>query len=236
MSTLLPLTDKNPIIKSTSSLVQIPQGRCVGDIGYGTATAVHWQATRSSGLFSWYSEQLENHPLMTKMSTFGLVTFLSNAIAQLLQGISIFHLNWYQMFSKMLIGMMLTAPMYHFLYRFLEEYLPSTERNNRFIHLIVDQLIAVPVWAVCFITLEAVLSGPFTVFSMIYKRFQRDFRSMLYTSWIIYPIIQYLNFTYVPVKYRVCVLIWVGVVFNTTLSYLSSKAGQGWKFEQYFIQ
>lgn len=223
-------------MRSPSSLIQISPDCCQNDIGYGTTTAQRLQQTRASGLFSWYSGKLEKNPLITKMFTFGLVTFLSNLIAQLLQGISIFHPNWYQMFSKMLIGMVLTAPMYHFLYRFLEEHMPSAEHNNRFFHLIVDQLVAVPVWAVCFIILDSVLSGSFTVLGMIHKRFQRDFRSMLYTSWIIYPIIQYLNFTYVPVKYRVFVLIWVGVVFNTALSYLSSKTGQQWKVEHYLIQ
>lgn len=236
MPTLLPLTNIDANVESTSSLIQISPDCCHDDIGYGTATAQRLQLTRISGLFAWYARQLEINPLITKMFTFGFVTLLSNLIAQLLQGISIFHPNWYQMFSKMFIGMVLTAPMYHFLYRLLEEQMPSAEHNNRFFHLFVDQLVAVPVWAVCFIILDSVLCGPFTVFSMIYQRFQRDFRSMLYTSWIIYPIIQYLNFTYVPVRFRVLVLIWVGVVFNTALSYLSSKTGQQWKVERYLIQ
>lgn len=237
-SNILPLKRGDVKIVSTTSLIEIDDDwyTATGNRG-GPYGATERRGHMGLPLFiAWYLHVLEEEPLVTKMVTIGLMAMLGDTLAQLLQGTWVAHLNWHQMVSKLVIGITVTAPMYHYLYMFLEDWMPAAEARNRFIHLFADQVLAVPIWIVAFLVMDSVMDNPFTALDVIGGRFRGQFCSILFTSWVMYPFIQYLNFTYVPAKLRIFVLIAVSVVFNTVISYLDGgTGGANWKIEHHLV-
>lgn len=171
-----------------------------------------------------YMNLLQTNPLTTKMITVGTVSSLSDMTAQLLQGTSVSSLDVYRSFTMFMVGCFLTAPMYHVLYARLEKKFPLASRYiNRYIHLAVDQLIAIPVWTLLFFVFLAVLRGHHDVL-LVVRYIGDHFLTVVLTSWIIYPFLQYLNFSFVPGDARVLVLTAISFFFTVIVTLLTSSS------------
>lgn len=169
-------------------------------------------------LFEAYVHQLDCKPLCTKMMTMGTVSAASDCVAQLMADTTPLHINIRRTLSLFIVGVVLTAPLYHYLYKALEHWLPSQHKPNIAVHLLIDQLIAAPVWTLCYLVMTAVMSPPFSAASVV-AGVRANFLDILRTIWIVYPLSQALNFSLVPPKFRIVVFAAVGFVFSAVLSY-----------------
>lgn len=112
-----------------------------------------------------------------------------------------------------------TTPFYHMLYVCLERHLPTKKRSNAWLHLFVDQIFISPTWLMLYIVASALVVGD-TTFHGIQTHFHKDYFKLLKTMWIIYPLIQALNFSVVPLKFRLVLLTIIGFFFSVLLALL----------------
>lgn len=85
-----------------------------------------------------------------------------------------------------------------------------------------DQLLYAPPFLASFLTGMELLKGEFSPQHIKYK-LQQDYPDVLKTNYKIWPLVQAVNFTFVPVIYRVVVVNIVAVGWNTYLAMMSEK-------------
>lgn len=166
---------------------------------------------------SLYTHFLTRHPLKTKMVTSSLLAGLSDIITQVLESTR----SPRRVLSMAIAGGILTAPMFHYLYTYLEHIIPSTSIKGVAAHLLTDQLLAAPIWLILFLPLIPLLEGHSLRTAMTKTR--RDFRPGLAATWSIFPLIQAVNFSVVPVKARVLVLNVTDLLYTSVLSWIMHR-------------
>lgn len=178
---------------------------------------------RKKNPFSLYMHFLNTYPLVTKCITSGLLAMTSDLIAQIFEGVDFANLKLRRLLSMAFIGSVFSAPSFHVLYGYLETVLPTNARKiNVLAHLVVDQLIAAPLWLVGFFPLLNVCEGVLDK-DILIRSFERDYIPALKATWMVFPLIQALNFSVVPMNMRVLVLNIVDVFYTTILSFISHR-------------
>lgn len=185
-----------------------------------------------------YMRFLDEAPLLTKVFTSGLLGALSDVIAQVIEnsGRSKFDgletptmsLDWQRVLALSVVGMVLTAPMFHFLYDLLEHVIPSSAAGLRSVknvtaQLVVDQLVAAPLWVVSFYGLFSVAENGRVALPDIVAQIQRDFVPTMKLTWMIFPVFQVISFGFLPKKMRVLVLNVVDLGYTAALSYIKHR-------------
>lgn len=166
------------------------------------------------GLFESYGQLLERRPLRTLWVTNGIVYASGSIVAQLATGATLLTFHIGTTFFLVMFGVVVTTPLYHTSYVFLERHLPTTRRRNVLLHLLVDQLVLAPIWVLLY-----VLASGFVVGETTFSQMQSHFVSLLRAMWIIYPAAQTLNFSVVPPKFRLIFLSALGFLFTCYLTY-----------------
>ena len=167
-----------------------------------------------------YLSLLSRRPLPTKIVTSAVLTALSDLIAQLYSGTP---LSARRLLSLFLVGAVLTAPMFHLLYHYLELYIPASSGPLAILaQLAVDQLIAAPVWLAAFFAILALFDHPFDR-NALEKQMRRDFIPALKLTWTVFPPVQLLSFALLPPVTRVLTLNVVDLAYTTILSYIKHR-------------
>lgn len=220
MSSGLPLYHGEDTV---TSLLTISEHDQLNGVVYGTVTLTPRESAKTSQTpFGRYETLLQTNPLRTKALTSGTTTALSDILAQVLSGVTWHTMDMHRVLCAFFIGSLLTAPLYHVVYDTLETRWPiSKSRIHIALHLAVDQLIAAPVWTVGYCALGAAFDGHVTSSALV-ERLHADFVNMMLSTWVIYPLVQTLNFALVPARLRVLVLTIVGFFFTCMVSYLFS--------------
>jgi len=82
--------------------------------------------------------------------------------------------------------------------------------------LAVDQLVNAPVFTAVFFWMIGVLEGH--SWQRIRTKIEDEYWRTLYTNWMIWPAVNFVNFRYVPLDRRVLVVNTVALGWNTFLS------------------
>lgn len=183
-------------------------------------------------LLAWYLSLLSQSPLYTKMITAAFLGACSDIIAQHIEqriDIAIFShpiIDYRRMFSLAIVGMFLTAPMFHVLYNVLENLIPVSTMSgwyafrNTSLQLFIDQVIAAPVWLLAFYTMFATIeNGTFNPHDIM-QQIDRDFVKSMKLTWTVFPIFQIFSFALLPLHMRVLVLNVVDLGYTAALSLL----------------
>lgn len=114
--------------------------------------------------------------------------------------------------------MIFSAPLLHLLYDSFETYIPAVNLRNLVLQLVIDGVLAMPAWLFVFLVLVSILEGQWTVVE-IWEKLRTSYIPSFILTLILTPVVQSVNFTVVPPKYRVLVLNVVDFVYATVLSF-----------------
>lgn len=185
-----------------------------------------------------YIRFLDEAPLTTKIVTAGLLGAISDIIAQFIENSAAskfeeldtdsVSLNWQRVFALAAVGMVLTAPMFHYLYDFLEHSIPTSTAGWRALRnisaqLAVDQLLAAPLWVLAFYASFSFFEKGQFVVDDVMGQIRRDFVPTMRLTWAIFPIFQVISFGFLPKKLRVLVLNVVDLGYTAALSYIKHR-------------
>lgn len=198
--------------------------------GKGHSTGAHGpggggEDGEKGGPLAFYLALLDRHPLATKTITSGVISAISDIIAQAVAGAS--KVDWRRVFALFLVGFLLTAPLFHYLYEFLERRIPAHRGwRNTVVQLFIDQFVAAPMWLAAFFPLVLLIelgSLDLSFFTAITSQYRRDFLASVLLTWKIFIPTQALSFTLLPPSLRVLALNVVDLVYTAALSFLAHK-------------
>ena len=152
--------------------------------------------------WKWYEDCIEQHPLLTKSITSGILTWIADVISQLLTYPPF--INAYQSGEFFLLGLCLQAPVSHYYYQLLDRKLPPTPQPwtlRTLVKLLIDQLLFAPSFLLSVFLFLDFLEGR-SVFQM-QQHLESDFVSTLIANWKLWVPATLLNLAFVPPVFRV---------------------------------
>ncbi|KAL3858020.1 hypothetical protein ACJMK2_012636 [Sinanodonta woodiana] len=158
-------------------------------------------------LFKKYMKCLQERPVLTKACTSGTISFLSNIISQKIAPNPDGKIAWRSVAAYTSFGFVITGPLFHNFYLLLDKLFPrkdkSAELKNSDIAkmILFDRLILAPPYLLVFLYAIAILEGQGTEVAL--KKVKATFWTILKMNWRVFTVVQYINFKYVPMKYRV---------------------------------
>lgn len=208
------------------------------------------------GAWDWYKSQLAAQPLRTQVVTSGLLWATGDAMAQglsfwsqqqQLQRASLtiapkhdhpleshaFTMDWRRVLTLSLFGAAFVAPVGHLWYESLD-YVVSKRLNLqagsvRFISakIIADTLILGPLHLLAFLTYMGVASGK--NLEEVKGMLSRDFIPAFVTEGSVWPLVQAVNFRFVPVQHQLLYVNGFCLVDSVFLSWFKHQEDAAWK-------
>jgi Mpv17 / PMP22 family. len=159
--------------------------------------------------WKWYSFQIEDRPLVTKAITAGILVGLGSFASQCLptfyqNGLTSSSINWYQIWEFCLMGVLLQAPVTHYYYLFLDDFLPPTPSpwtSVTLIKLLIDQLVFAPSFLAGVFVFLDVMDGK--SIEGIWQHLVSDWCSTIVANWKLWVPATFINLAFCPPCYRV---------------------------------
>lgn len=123
--------------------------------------------------------------------------------------------------AKMFVVGAAQGPLHHYFYGWLDRtYVGATVRTTT-IKILYDQLIMSPVCLVAFFYTAGWLDAKNT--GQCTDEFKSKFIRVYITDWMVWPATQFINFYYLPTKYRVIYVNGITMLYNVFLSYIKHE-------------
>uniref|UniRef100_A0A7N0ZVF7 Peroxisomal membrane protein PMP22 n=1 Tax=Kalanchoe fedtschenkoi TaxID=63787 RepID=A0A7N0ZVF7_KALFE len=148
-----------------------------------------------------YLSQLQRHPLRTKAITAGVLSGVSDAVAQKITGIPQLQLR--RLVLKVLFGACYLGPFGHFMYILLDKIFKG-RRDAKTVakKVVLEQLTSSPLNHLLFmIYYGMVIDG--RPWAQVKTKVKKDYPSVQYTAWTFWPVVGWVNHQYVPLQFRV---------------------------------
>jgi hypothetical protein len=168
---------------------------------------------KESTLFSWYSQQLDERPILTKCVTACMISSTGNILAQKIKhdqkeeedNISRpFTIECEQVGRFAFLNMIFVAPVLHHWYQFINRAVPGKSMSRVLQRVFWDEFVFSPVYIPVFLgglwTLEG--TKPEKINTMLYN----ELPSIIVAEWILWVPTMTLTFKYAPVKFQVLVI------------------------------
>lgn len=110
------------------------------------------------------------------------------------------------------------GPLHHYFYLWIERLLPGTSKKIIIKKILVDQLIVSPIFISHFLYTSYFLEGK--KFKNIHDIFRQKFLRIYAADWAVWPLVQTINFYYVPFKYRVLYVNVISLFYSTFLCFV----------------
>ncbi|XP_076472951.1 peroxisomal membrane protein 2-like [Babylonia areolata] len=171
-----------------------------------------------------YVRLLQQRPVLTKSVTSACVSGLSATISQLIVAdpASKGRINWRNIFAYASFGFVMSGPLFHHLYAFLEKYLPAGSPSSSLRRLLFDRLIFTPPYLAIFLYWLARVEGQGQEAAI--QRLKATYWTILKMNWVVWTLIQYINFNHVPLKFRTVFANLCAMVYLVVVSVLRRKA------------
>jgi hypothetical protein len=194
----------------------------------------------ASSLWKWYTFQIEDRPLITKVVTAGILVGMGNLASQCIPMVVYQHqnhhhgtgplssyspVNWYQTWEFILMGSFLQAPITHYYYLYLDQYLPPTPSPwtiTTFIKLMIDQLIFAPTFLASVFVFLDIMDGKSAI--GIWDHLTSDWCTTVVTNWKLWVPSTFINLAFCPPCFRV---LFANVIFFIWSIILSSLMHPG---------
>ncbi|KYQ93774.1 pmp22 family protein [Tieghemostelium lacteum] len=166
----------------------------------------------------WYMARLKSKPILTKAVTSAALSLIGNIIAQ--KGIERRSIDWNRVLKFTVWGS-ISSPMVHFWHKILDVVTKNVpEKYKSWVKMIIDQLVFAPFINIAFYSFLAIADGkPNSILIKLYF----DLIPTLKASWKVWPLAQYINFTFIPPQLQVLFGNIVGFLWGIYLTVLSSK-------------
>ncbi|XP_057959887.1 peroxisomal membrane protein PMP22 [Malania oleifera] len=148
-----------------------------------------------------YLLQLQLHPLRTKAITAGVLAGCSDAIAQKISGIK--RLQVRRLLLLVLYGLLYSGPFGHFLHKLMDILFKGKKGNKTTAKkVLLEQLTSSP-WNNMFFMMYygLVVEGRSWWFAK--SKVRKDYPSVQLTAWRFWPIVNWVNYQYMPLQFRV---------------------------------
>ena len=110
------------------------------------------------------------------------------------------------------------GPLHHYIYLWIERSLPGTSKKIIFKKILVDQFLVSPIFISHFLYTSYFLEG--RKLKEIHDLFKQKFPKIYAADWMVWPLAQIINFSYVPLKYRVLYVNVISLFYSTFLCYI----------------
>ncbi|XP_071704938.1 protein sym-1-like [Rutidosis leptorrhynchoides] len=198
-------------------------------------------------IWKWYKTCLATHPVKTHAISSGFIWGLGDLAAQAVTRAAAsrkkyillsdddrdLHINWRRVVTTSLFGMAFVGPIGHYWYEgldgFLKYRLEYPPKSLRFVAMKValDGIIFGPVDLFIFFAYMGFASGKNV--SQVTEEVKRDFLPALIVEGGIWPIVQVVNFRYVPVRYQLLYVNLFCLLDSCFLSWLEQQQDAAWK-------
>lgn len=148
-----------------------------------------------------YLIQLQQHPLRTKAITAGVLSAISDIIAQKLTGIQKLQLR--RLLLKVVFGFAYLGPSGHFLHLVLDKIFKGKKDTKTVAKKVVlEQLTSSPLNNLLFmIYYGVVIDG--RPWPLVKNKVRKEYPKVQYTAWTFWPVVGWVNHQYVPLQFRV---------------------------------
>eukprot|EP00545_Synedropsis_sp_CCMP1620_P005840 CAMPEP_0119015788 /NCGR_PEP_ID=MMETSP1176-20130426/11628_1 /TAXON_ID=265551 /ORGANISM="Synedropsis recta cf, Strain CCMP1620" /LENGTH=236 /DNA_ID=CAMNT_0006969109 /DNA_START=210 /DNA_END=920 /DNA_ORIENTATION=+ len=182
-----------------------------------------------------YFENLQEWPVLTKSSTSCVIGGLGDLLAQFLE-ISFLassnHYDLYRALSVSLEGLLVSGPLMHYFYEFLESVIPveSADTSNLEKWLIVifqvllDCLLMNFIYVATLMITTAILEGRIRQITAELKLEYWNGVKISWASSLCFAPMQCFLFRYIPVVYRVLAMNLQDIVWNASVSYVAHRS------------
>ncbi|KAF7149716.1 hypothetical protein RHSIM_Rhsim02G0105800 [Rhododendron simsii] len=162
-----------------------------------------------------YLFQLQHHPLRTKAITAGVLSAISDIVAQKLSGIQKLQLR--HLLLKVVFGFAYLGPFGHFLHILLDKLFKGKKDTKTVAKKVPLGILMIFVYDST-VALEQLTSSPWNNFLfMVYyglvvearpwihvkAKIKKDYPAVQYASWTFWPVVGWVNHQYVPLQFRV---------------------------------
>jgi len=157
-----------------------------------------------------YLEQLEKNPVVTKALTAAFTSVVSDVLAQYLTGTPLSNLNYTSIRNQLLIGLFIRGPFVHYWFLVMEEifarlgYGSKKAANSTPVVLgkvFLDQTTFSPAYNLFYFYVIGLMEGRSLQF--IHDKISREFLLVMMMNYRVWPLVNVLNFKYVPPNLRV---------------------------------
>ncbi|EDO32785.1 predicted protein [Nematostella vectensis] len=166
-----------------------------------------------------YSYYLQTHPILTKSITSAITSGLGQLVSQLAaKRATGQNINYRAIAAFSGFGFLVTGPLVHYFYNYLEQFVPRGVPFSKAKKLFIDRLIFSPPFYLLFFYIVAIFEGKSNKEAI--ARIKANYWGALKMSLKVWPLVQFVNFTYIPVQYRVLFANLVALFWSI---YLSTK-------------
>ena len=179
-------------------------------------------------LLARYSRLLKNRPILTN-SVVAATLFASGDV--IAQWISPDEIAFDRVLRNALYGGIIFGPIAARMYPYLAKHVhfprkanvPASNFKDTTVRVVVDQIVWAPFGIALYMSCMGLMQS--TPIDDIKKGLKQGWWSTVTANWTVWPLVQMVNFAFVPVEHRVIVVSIVGVFWNAYLSMKSNKSG-----------
>lgn len=191
--------------------------------------------------FEWYLSMLEKHPLMTKAITASVIAGAGDFLAQYIahkihiktNGIAsvakpLFRHDTRRGLACMCDGLLISGPLMHLFYDFMERILPISSGGSfaAIVHVLADSVLLDSIFVATAMTMTGLLEG-FSFSSEIIPQFKSDYVPALTASWTtstaLIPI-EFLCFRYLPLSLRTLSMNFTSVIWDGVIYFMAHRS------------
>lgn len=188
----------------------------------------------------WYLKELDGSPLLTKSVTAGLIQFVGDYAAQCYED-NIYHddserktLIWWPTkhyncrrgLSLFVDGLILSGPLMHYGYQWMEEAIPTHNGDWKAIvcHVLIDDYVIDNLYIALSFVFTGVSEGHGKDLSSIFRKdFWATTRASLCTNLLLIPI-EYFCFGYLSIRFRTLFMNFVDLLWGAIISFMSHRS------------
>lgn len=177
-----------------------------------------------------YKKLLVEKPLLTKSTTSAIIMGVSDAMTQRLEhrflGIEKkFDHDWRRTWYAFSTGFCWSGPSAHTWYQQLENicgYFPvSGPIQGLVLRLVLDALIFSPITIAGFFTANSLIQGK--SLAVIQEKLSTKWKNAVYAAWSFWPVVNIVNFSMIPLSFRVLYSNIMALIWTGYLSYVNNQ-------------
>lgn len=183
-------------------------------------------ASAAPGLWAAYLSYLEREPLRTKAVTAGVLSAVSDLLAQRLSApeASKARIDWSSVAKQVAVGLALRGPVGHYWFAFLDRAFARWDQaalSTAVAKVLVDQAVMSPLFNWLYFYVMGALDG--RTLDQVAAKVRTDFRPLMIANYRVWPLVNLVNFKLVPPQLRVLFGNLVGVLWTAYAIALLSK-------------
>nr|XP_033791689.1 protein Mpv17 [Geotrypetes seraphini] len=175
-----------------------------------------------AGMWRLYQKLLFKHPWKVQILTTGTLVGVGDIISQqLVEKKGLKKHSTIRTLKMMGIGFCFVGPTVGGWFRLLDRAIPGNSKTVALKKVMLDQGLFCPGFLVCFLCIASVLNG-LSIEETWYK-LKRDYCDALIVNYYVWPVVQIINFYFIPLNHRLAVVQCVAIGWNAYLSWKANK-------------